>query len=126
MKNLFARFNKVGLFAFVLGLLLIGTQSAFKAAAKLDPPADGWYEVTITDPMDAENPEEQAITGTSPLTGDDIPPLEDEEGCAQTQNSGFKCAVYLDFESTATTIPATVDDVDNVQVSINGTSRQPL
>nr|WP_121272147.1 hypothetical protein [Pedobacter schmidteae] len=123
MKNLLSKLNKTSVFAFVLGLLLIGTQSAFKAVSKLDPPADGWYEITITDLMDPENPEEQAITSTSPQTA---PDLENEEACAQTGNSGNKCFVFLEFDEEAEEIPATVDDVDGDLVTITATARQPL
>jgi hypothetical protein len=110
------------LMALVLGLGLTISMSAFKSVGKLDPPADGWYEITITDLGDPENPEEQAITSSSPQTA---PLVENEEGCAQTLNTGNKCFVFLDFESTATSIPATVDDVDDVHVSITATARQP-
>lgn len=122
MKNFLSKLNKVSVFAFVLGLMLIGFMSAFKGI-KLDPPADGWYEITITDPMDAENPAEQAITSSTPQ---DAPPSTSELGCAQTLNTGNKCSVFLDFGPNATTVPATVDDVDGTNVSITSTARLPL
>ena len=126
MKNFLKKINKVGLLAFVAGLLLIGTQSAFKAGSVLTPPVDGWYTVTITNPSFPEVAANQRIDGLTPLEGEDIPPLEDELGCAQTLNTGNKCAVYLTFDIDATAIPATVADVNAEYETISGTSRQPL
>lgn len=122
MKNFLSKMNNAGLFAFVLGLVLIGSMSAFKGATKLDPPADGWFEVTMIDPGESHSdPTNQAIGGRI-----DEPAETDEEGCARTGNTGDLCAVYLDFTGSATTVPAKVSDVNATYESITDDAQQPL
>ncbi|MDR6786467.1 hypothetical protein ABIE26_005346 [Pedobacter africanus] len=121
MKNLLSKINKVGLFAFVLGLLLIGTQSAFKVA-KLTPPADGWFEVTVIDPMQSHSDPTNLAFGTRI----DEPDETNEEGCARTGNTGDLCAVFLDFTVSATAVPAKISDVNATYESITDDAQQPL
>ncbi|MBB5440093.1 hypothetical protein HDC92_003791 [Pedobacter sp. AK017] len=119
MKNLLKKINVFGLAVILVCGVIFTTQSAFTT---LTPPADGWYEISITNPLFPEVAANQSIISTTPQTA---PLVENEDGCAQTLNTGNKCFVYLDFEDTASTIPATVADVDNVNVSVSATARQP-
>lgn len=123
MKSLFEKINVLGFALILVCAVIFTTQSAFKGVQKMTPPADGWYEITITDSSLPEVASKQQISSSTPQ---DAPPVTSEEACAQTLNAGHKCSVFLDFESTATSIPATVADVDNVNVSITGTARLPL
>ncbi|MNL14077.1 hypothetical protein D3C87_1350070 [compost metagenome] len=120
MNNFLKKTNKVGLFAFVLGLMLIGGMSAFKSA-NLTPPADGWYTVSIINPaLSHTDPSNQAIGS---LTG--TPPEVNENGCARIINTGDLCSVYLDFTASATTVPAKVSDVNATYESITDDAQLP-
>ncbi|HMI05447.1 MAG TPA: hypothetical protein VK541_23365 [Pedobacter sp.] len=102
MKTLLNKFNKIGVLAVLFAALVITTQSAFKAVGKLDPPANGWYTVTI--PSGDPAVESNQVIGS--LTT--APPETDENGCARTENSGNVCRVELTFDGSATTVPANV------------------
>lgn len=71
-------------------------------SAKLVPPTDGWYEVTITPLSD---PDQESNQNIGSLT--DEPPLDDSFGCA-IHNTGDVCRVYLTFDPAATIVPATI------------------
>lgn len=120
MKTILSKINKVGLFAFASGLMLIGAMSAFKSA-NLTPPADGWYNVTIINPaLSHSDPTNQAI-GSSTLPPDEV----NESGCARTINTGDLCSVYLDFTANATAVPAKVSDVNAFYESITDDAQLP-
>jgi hypothetical protein len=121
MKNLLKKINVFGLAVVLVCGVIFTTQSAFTS---VDPLEDGWYEIFITNTDFPEDEANQQIVGTTPLSV--APPLEDEEGCAQTINTGFKCAVFLDFDGVVEEMPATVDDVDGDAVQLIDDARQPL
>ena len=102
MKTLLNKFNKIGVLAVLFAALIVTTQSAFKAIGKLDPPANGWYTVTIPS-GDPTNESNQAIGSLS-----STPPATDLFGCARTGNDGDVCRVELSFDESATTVPATI------------------
>ncbi len=82
--------------AIVAAVTIIGF-SAFNLVQKLDPPQDGWYEIS-TPSGDPEQPENQAIAGFV----DTNPPLEDE---CNTANQAEPCQVHLDLSTFSSSIP---------------------
>jgi len=121
MKTLLNKLNKIGLVAVLFAAVLITTQSAFKAAGKLTPPANGWYTVTISggDPADEGN---QVIGSLS-----SAPPATDLFGCAKSGNLGDVCRVQLTFSSSATTVPANVEaaKAPGSETTVDDTAESP-
>lgn len=120
MKSIFQKISKINLVAFVLGLVLIAGMSAFKGA-NLTPPPDGWYLVSVIDPGESHTDPTNLAIGS--LTSE--PAETDSEGCAREDNEGDLCAVFLDFTNLATTVPATIADVNATYESITDDAQQP-
>ena len=121
MKTLFNKLNKFGVLAILFAALLITTQSAFKSAAKLTQPADGWFEVAVIDLGESHtDPNNLDIMGRI-----SEPDEVNDEGCAQSGNSGDLCAVYLEFTTAAFEVPNKVSDVNPTYSSIDGDAQQP-
>lgn len=84
-------------------------------------PANGWYAITITNPAAPENTANQQI---GMLVS--APPATDPLGCAQNNSSGDRCAVFLSFNPSATTVPLTVAAADsNPLVDVGEDARHP-
>lgn len=111
--------NVVGAFTLALSLSLM----SFKFIESRRAPADGWYEITITDPMDAENETKQNLSSSPSSTP---PPLEDDEQCAQNDNDGNRCSIHLSFNPSATTVPTTVAQAQSDPlVTVGNDAREP-
>lgn len=120
MKKLF---NFLPLMALVFGLGLILTMSSFKGATSLTQPADGWFEVSVIDPLESHSdPTNLRIDDRL----EEAPADVDEEGCARSGNSGDLCAVYLTFTPNALTVPAKIADVNVTNESITDDANSPL
>jgi hypothetical protein len=121
IKNMKQNKAWLGAFAFVIMAGISMLTFAFKAESKRLAPADGWYTINITNPSQPELPANQDIGS---LIG--TPPVTDPDGCAQTQNTGNKCAVYLTFTDEDATLPATVAEANaDPDVTVGGSSRSP-
>jgi hypothetical protein len=121
MKNLLKKINVFGLAVVLVCGVIFTTQSAFKGVAKLDPPADGWFEVTVIDPLLSHSDPTNLEIGIRI----DEPEEEDAEGCARTGNDGDFCAVLLNFTENATVVPAKISDVNSEFETIDDDAQQP-
>lgn len=116
-------FNFLPLMALVFGLGFILTMSSFKGGSTLTQPADGWFEVSVIDPLQSHSdPTNLRIDGRL----EEAPADVDEEGCARTLNTGDLCAVYLTFTPNAITVPAKISDVTVTNESITDDANSPL
>ncbi|WP_285011117.1 hypothetical protein [Pedobacter faecalis] len=121
MKTLLKKFNIGSLIILLVAGVVMTAQSAF-TSAKLDPPTDGWYHLSvIDDQVDPDLASNLAIGSYEPTA----PPLTDDEGCAQQDNEGSRCMIYLDFTNLATSVPETVADVNSTYESITNEARSP-
>lgn len=119
IKSKFTYGNTVSMFAVALAITLM----SFKYVESRRAPADGWYEITITDPMDSENEAKQNLNSSPSSTP---PPLEDDEQCAQTKNEGNRCSIHLSFNSAATSTPTTVAEAQSDPlVTVGNDAREP-
>lgn len=122
MKNLLKKINVFGLAVILVCGVIFTTQSAFTSAGKLTPPADGWYEVTVINPLLSHSePTNLAIGGAI-----DEPDEENAEGCAREDNFGDLCGVLLNFDTDATTVPAKISDINSEYETIDDEANQPL
>ncbi|MBC8988179.1 hypothetical protein H9X96_20690 [Pedobacter sp. N36a] len=115
-----ALFVGVGL---VYGFTSTEKKGQFKQALTKEKiaPANGWYTITITNPSQPEMPANQSIGS---LTS--APPAIDPDGCAQTLNTGNKCAVFLTFTDEDAMLPATVAAANaDPEVTVGNSSRSP-
>ncbi|GAA4778449.1 hypothetical protein GCM10023231_01270 [Olivibacter ginsenosidimutans] len=110
--------NIVSMFAVAFAITLM----SFKFIESRRAPADGWYEITIS----GTDPEEESNQNLSNTPGQ-APPSMDETGCAQSGNSGDRCYAHLEFETSATSVPSTVQDAknDSLNVTILGFAQAP-
>ncbi len=100
--------------AIVAAVTIIGF-SAFNLVQKLDPPQDGWYQVT----PDEEDPQEQSTQ----IIGNRLPDGP-EDNCESLEEENPPCAIYLEFDSSTTTSPngmsvADATDQNGYKASIN-------
>jgi len=105
-------------FTLALAVTFIGF-SAFKYVHSTQAPEDGWYEVI----PDAANPNDESLQQIGQKL-DQAPP-QSGAGCSQ-DNTGHRCAVELEFESSATAVPPTVADIDAYDASMAEDAAQPL
>jgi hypothetical protein len=119
-KQVLKQVNVFGLGLVLFAAVIFIAESGFTSAKKLTQPADGWFSVSVINPMVSHTlPSNLSIDART-----DEPAESDDNGCAK-DNEGELCTVYLTFTSNATAVPAKISDVNPANESITDDAARP-